>query len=125
MVGKNTCRPQGENEGAGEAHYRRQVTKRMDSILSVAKSILNAVKNVAKGRSGGRRGKRSSVRDPAICENRARVVAALRDLHDRRGLSWMKAVRTLRGNPTWTRRMMGVSDASWRVYAHRKQRAEG
>lgn len=52
--------------------------------------------------------------------NRARVVAAIRKLHDRVGLSVPKAVRRLRVNPTWRARMKGVADRSWASYYYEK-----
>ena len=56
----------------------------------------------------------------AARENRARVVAALRKLHDRVGLSVPKAVRRLRVNPTWRALMKGVADRSWASYYYEK-----
>ena len=48
--------------------------------------------------------------------NRARVIAAIRDLRKRRGLSVAKAIKRLRGNDYWTSRMKGVKDRSWASY---------
>lgn len=56
----------------------------------------------------------------AARENRARVVAAIRKLHDRVGLSVPKAVRRLRVNPAWSARMKGVADRSWVSYYYEK-----
>ena len=52
--------------------------------------------------------------------NRARVVAALRKLHDRVGLSVPKAVRSLRVNPTWRALMKGITDRSRASYYYEK-----
>ena len=56
----------------------------------------------------------------AVRTNRARVVAAIRKLHDRIGLSVPKAIRRLRVNPTWSARMKGVADRSWASYYYEK-----
>ena len=52
----------------------------------------------------------------AARRNRARVIAAIRDLRRRRGLSVAKAIKRLRGNGYWTSRMKGVKDRSWASY---------
>ena len=99
--------------------YRQLIVERFDTLLSVAKSILIAAKGNPKRRSSARRCPRSDFHDATIAKNRARVVAALRKLHDRRGKSWMATVRALRASPGWADRMAGVSDKSWRIYAYR------
>ena len=76
-------------------------------------------------RSCGRRPKRGdwcrpTGGDRALRANRARVVAAIRDLHKRRGLSIAKAIRHLRGNDYWSSRMKGVIDRSWASYYYGK-----
>ena len=58
--------------------------------------------------------------DTAARKNRARVVAAIRKLHDRIGLSVPKAIRRLRVNLTWSARMKGVADRSWASYYYEK-----
>ena len=100
--------------------YRQLIVERFDNLLSVAKSILIAAKGNPKRRSSARRCSRSDFHDATIAKNRARVVAALRKLHDRVGLSVSKAVRRLRVNPTWSARMKGVSDRSWASYYYEK-----
>lgn len=101
--------------------YRQQIVERFDTLLSMVKSIQISTEGRSKGRPGKRRGKSSGSLDPAIAKNRARVVAALRKLHDRVGLSVPKAVRRLRVNPTWSARMKGVSDRSWASYYYEKK----
>ena len=54
--------------------------------------------------------------DTAARKNRARVIAAIRDLRNRCGLSVAKAIKRLRGNDYWTSRMKGVKDRSWASY---------
>ena len=54
--------------------------------------------------------------DTAARKNRARVIAAIRDLCNRRGLSVAKAIKRLRSNGYWTSRMKGVKDRSWASY---------
>ena len=56
----------------------------------------------------------------AARKNRARVLAAIRDLRNRHGLSVAKAIRRLRGNDYWSPCMKGVKDRSWASYFYEK-----
>ena len=56
----------------------------------------------------------------AARKNRARVLAAIRDLRNRHGLSVAKAIRRLRGNDYWSPCMKGVTDRSWASYFYEK-----
>ena len=58
--------------------------------------------------------------DTAARKNRARVIAAIRDICNRRGLSVPKAIRRLRRDAKWSARMKGVADRSWESYYYVK-----
>ena len=71
-------------------------------------------------RKSARRDDARRTENAAARKNRARVVAAIRKLHECVGLSVPKAVRRLRCNPTWRARMKGVADRSWESYYYEK-----
>ena len=71
-------------------------------------------------RKSARRDDARRTENAAARKNRARVIAAIRDLHDRVGLSVPKAIRRLRVNLTWSARMNGVADRSWESYCYVK-----
>ena len=85
-----------------EAELQRQNAK-LDRILRV---FVRGQRTQARRDAGG----------TAARMNRARVIAAIRDLRKRRGLSVAKAIKRLRGNDYWTSRMKGVKDRSWASY---------
>ena len=77
--------------------------------------ILRAL--VRRRRTQKRRGAAGGRGDGTAAQrNRARVIAAIRDLRNRRGLSVAKAIKRLRGNDYWMPRMRGVKDRSWASY---------
>ncbi len=94
-----------------EAELQRQNAK-LDRILRVfvCRRRTPSRHDAAGGRGNGTPEQR----------NRARVIAAIRKLHDRVGLSVPKAIRRLRVNLTWSARMKGVADRSWESYYYVK-----
>ena len=94
-----------------EAELQHQNAK-LDRILHV---VVRRRRTPARSDAVGGRGDGAAAR-----KNRARVIAAIRDLHDRVGLSVPKAIRRLRVNLTWGARMKGVADRSWESYYYVK-----
>ena len=92
------------------------------SIVSFGKEAARQLEE-ALGRTRRKSARRDDTRrteNAAARKNRARVVAAIRDLRRRRGLSVAKAIRHLRGNAYWSPRMKGVIDRSWASYYYGK-----
>ena len=109
-------KPKNRNRTDEEHALNVSVVRFSDEAARQLASVIGRTRRCASNR-GASCGRSEDAADRA---NRARVVAAIRKLHDHIGLSVPKAIRRLRVNPTWSALMKGVKDRSWASYYYEK-----